>query len=374
MAKGQTATTSSTGSGKSQTNAQDLRKPGFASAPPHIPTRVKAERKSPAREIQKDGVLSDISISDDEGPSRTSRKRKLHNDESDDDYDPSTDKPRTSTSGSRKLTKSRASSVDYSPESDTEESDDDWYVGEDVAKKPTKRGAKSKSTTTKSDNADRLDDGDERIYQARITEWSRARRALREEQDRKTGREPLHRPDLPEYQQPHPTEPDLSFDDKGFKLPGDIHPVLFDYQKVGCEWLWQLHCEGVGGILGDEMGLGKTIQVVSHIAGLHYSGMLDKPVLIVATGTLMRQWAREFHDWWPALRVSILHKSGSGMLHDKDSEDPLMDGHDGVGRKPSPAAARKIVSRVFRDGMWSLEAKIKVLHTWLSLTYKQGTF
>lgn len=30
-----------------------------------------------------------------------------------------------------------------------------------------------------------------------------------------------------------------------------------------------------GGIIGDEMGLGKTIQIISFLAGLHYSGLLE---------------------------------------------------------------------------------------------------
>ena len=36
-------------------------------------------------------------------------------------------------------------------------------------------------------------------------------------------------------------------------------------------WLWELHCQQVGGILGDEMGLGKTIQIIAFLAGLSYS-------------------------------------------------------------------------------------------------------
>ena len=33
----------------------------------------------------------------------------------------------------------------------------------------------------------------------------------------------------------------------------------FYYQKVEVQWLWELYCQQVGGIIGDEMGLGKTI-------------------------------------------------------------------------------------------------------------------
>ena len=36
-------------------------------------------------------------------------------------------------------------------------------------------------------------------------------------------------------------------------------------------WLWELHKQEVGGILGDEMGLGKTIQTIAFLTGLKVS-------------------------------------------------------------------------------------------------------
>jgi DNA excision repair protein ERCC-6 len=47
----------------------------------------------------------------------------------------------------------------------------------------------------------------------------------------------------------------------GFKVPGSIWSALFGYQRTGVKWLWELHNQRAGGIIGDEMGLGKTIQV-----------------------------------------------------------------------------------------------------------------
>lgn len=47
--------------------------------------------------------------------------------------------------------------------------------------------------------------------------------------------------------------------------------LLSRYQQTGVRWLWELHCQQAGGILGDEMGLGKTIQVIAFLAGLSYS-------------------------------------------------------------------------------------------------------
>jgi DNA excision repair protein ERCC-6 len=81
------------------------------------------------------------------------------------------------------------------------------------------------------------------------------------------------------------------------------------------KWLWELHRQKVGGILGDEMGLGKTIQVIAFLSGLYYSKILGpgQPSIIVCPATVMKQWVQEFHKWWPPLRVAILHASGSGV-------------------------------------------------------------
>lgn len=35
------------------------------------------------------------------------------------------------------------------------------------------------------------------------------------------------------------------------------------------------------------------------------------PVIIVTPTTVMSQWVKEFHKWWPLFRVAILHSSGS---------------------------------------------------------------
>ena len=39
------------------------------------------------------------------------------------------------------------------------------------------------------------------------------------------------------------------------------------------KWLWELHCQQAGGIVGDEMGLGKTIQMIAFLAGLRESNL-----------------------------------------------------------------------------------------------------
>lgn len=142
----------------------------------------------------------------------------------------------------------------------------------------------------------RLDDGDERVYQERIKSWTARRRAARLKFLKENGLEedPVNA-DKPEWHIPLPNIPDLVLDG-GYKLPGDFHPSFFNYQRTGVQWLWQLYQRESGGILGDEMGMGKTVQICGFVGGLHYSGMLDKPVLIVAPGTLLKQWVMELHE------------------------------------------------------------------------------
>ena len=48
---------------------------------------------------------------------------------------------------------------------------------------------------------------------------------------------------------------DVAFDG-GYVLPGRIWDRLFGYQKTSVKWMWELHCQNVGGIIADEMGLG----------------------------------------------------------------------------------------------------------------------
>ncbi|KAK4492466.1 hypothetical protein RD792_003275 [Penstemon davidsonii] len=94
----------------------------------------------------------------------------------------------------------------------------------------------------------------------------------------------------------------------GLKIPETIFSKLFDYQKVGVQWLWELHCQGAGGIIGDEMGLGKTIQVLAFLASLHFSGQY-KSSIIICPVTLLRQWKREARKWYPGFQVELLHDS-----------------------------------------------------------------
>ena len=225
-----------------------------------------------------------------------------------------------------------------------------------------------------------LDDGNEKLYQARLQSWvarrSNARKKAKarrhpesdglnglpaqthnrqEEREEENGDNDADEDDE-EWHMPHPTIDDTDFEG-GYRIPGDIYPSLFDYQKTGVRWLWELYSQQVGGIIGDEMGLGKTIQAIAFLAGLHYSKKITKPIIVVAPATVMKQWVNEFHTWWPPFRVSILHTSGSGMIdvgRESQREEELSARlFDASRRKPlskSRKAAKRIVDRVAQEG------------------------
>ena len=44
-----------------------------------------------------------------------------------------------------------------------------------------------------------------------------------------------------------------------FSLPEKIYERLFEHQKKGVVWLYNLYKNKKGGLLGDDMGLGKTV-------------------------------------------------------------------------------------------------------------------
>lgn len=106
----------------------------------------------------------------------------------------------------------------------------------------------------------------------------------------------------------------------GLRIPENIFEQLFDYQMIGVQWLWELHCQRAGGIIGDEMGLGKTVQVIAFLGSLHFSKMY-KPSIIVCPVTLLRQWKREARKWYPSFHVELLHDSAMDSSKKKPKED-----------------------------------------------------
>ncbi|KAK3407151.1 hypothetical protein EUGRSUZ_K03253 [Eucalyptus grandis] len=144
---------------------------------------------------------------------------------------------------------------------------------------------------------------------------------------------------------------------EGLKIPESIFTNLFDYQKVGVQWLWELHCQKAGGIIGDEMGLGKTIQVLSFLGALHVSGMY-KPSIVVCPVTLLRQWKREAKKWYPKFHVEILHdssqdsyskKSKNSYESDDESEGSLNRDYEETSQSKNSKKWDPLIKRVLRS-------------------------
>ncbi|KAL2540667.1 Protein CHROMATIN REMODELING 8 [Abeliophyllum distichum] len=144
----------------------------------------------------------------------------------------------------------------------------------------------------------------------------------------------------------------------GLRIPETIFSELFDYQKVGVQWLWELHCQRAGGIIGDEMGLGKTIQVLAFLGSLHFSSMY-KPSIVICPVTLLWQWKREAMKWYPRFHVEILHDSAQEMTVRKKlsksnesnyESDELLDS-DSEGKLSSKGHKRwdSLINRVLRS-------------------------
>lgn len=206
-------------------------------------------------------------------------------------------------------------------ESDNEVLDDDYDYDdqlaeeEEIAAEEDDENEEIEEETVEDEEIRNVDDGNEPYYRKRLASWVKKRSSFRQvdnDHDKK------------EWFKPHPSISDSKLNDS-FRLPGDIYPSLFDYQKTCVQWLWELYSQKTGGIIGDEMGLGKTIQIISFLAGLHYSGLLHKPVLVVVPATVMNQWVNEFHRWWPPLRCVILHSIGSGMGNDAKISEAKME-------------------------------------------------
>ncbi|KAG7989632.1 hypothetical protein I3843_03G249000 [Carya illinoinensis] len=144
----------------------------------------------------------------------------------------------------------------------------------------------------------------------------------------------------------------------GLKIPENIFSELFDYQKVGVQWLWELHCQRAGGIIGDEMGLGKTIQVLAFLGALHFSNMY-KPTIIVCPVTLLRQWKREAQKWYPNFHVEMLHDSAQDPVNrkkqaksydsDYESEGSFESEHEGDISSRSNGKWDSLINRVLQS-------------------------
>lgn len=319
---------------------------------------------------------------------RPKKRRRLHAKKSLPGYSNGPEKIPVANADAETEVSSEGEGDDYTPELDggetaaldqldsrsDEESEDATFMNTTPPRRAGGKRKKKPLITGEKEDLTGLDDGNERLYQTRLYSWVSRRSAARAKATVRATGSSIAESDNPmdntaastetqnghnleeEWHQPHPVTPDTEFDG-GYRIPGDIYPSLFDYQKTGVQWLWELYSQKVGGIVGDEMGLGKTIQVIAFLAGIHYSKKITKPIIVVAPATVMKQWVNEFHTWWPPFRVSILHTSGSGMIdvgRESREEDELMSAAPrSIGSKPLTKAqksAKKIVDRVVQEG------------------------
>jgi len=150
------------------------------------------------------------------------------------------------------------------------------------------------------------DDGDFSCYRARLKTYARDKAKTRLANVLSDGTESKNLDELVQVE-------------GNLRIPKDIWDNLFEHQRTGVRWLWELHQLGTGGILGDEMGLGKTIQMIAFLAALRSSDVGNAhreyenlgPTVLVCPATVMHQWLLEFRKWWPPFRVAILHNTGN---------------------------------------------------------------
>ena len=103
-----------------------------------------------------------------------------------------------------------------------------------------------------------------------------------------------------------------------FELPGELAARLYDHQRDGVRWMWNLQLQSRGGILADDMGLGKTLQVAAFATGLLRS-RAAKRVLVLAPTTLLPHWGKEFVVCGLKEGVNLHKYTGGGSKSDRDA-------------------------------------------------------
>ncbi|CAK9005803.1 unnamed protein product [Durusdinium trenchii] len=108
----------------------------------------------------------------------------------------------------------------------------------------------------------------------------------------------------------------LSCGGADMKLPRLVYERLYEYQRQGAVWMWNLYQNCFGGILADEMGLGKTVQTAAFLACLKFTNQGAR-FLVVVPVTLLEQWRRELETWAQntGLAVHVMH----GAPHERGS-------------------------------------------------------
>ncbi len=100
-------------------------------------------------------------------------------------------------------------------------------------------------------------------------------------------------------------------------MPTGLQASLRPYQTDGVTWLQFLREFDLHGVLADDMGLGKTLQTITHLLLEKQSGRADRPSLVVAPTSVVRNWVREMKKFAPDLKVLLLHGSERKSLFKK---------------------------------------------------------
>ncbi|GMM50652.1 hypothetical protein DASB73_016100 [Starmerella bacillaris] len=88
--------------------------------------------------------------------------------------------------------------------------------------------------------------------------------------------------------------------------PGFLNGTLRPYQVDGLNWLISLYTNRINGIFADEMGLGKTFQCISFLGYLRHIVGISGPHLVIVPKSTVQNWAREFAQWTPEVKVCVL--------------------------------------------------------------------
>ena len=114
-----------------------------------------------------------------------------------------------------------------------------------------------------------------------------------------------------------------------FELAGDLAARLYDHQRDGVRWMWNLQLQNRGGILADDMGLGKTLQVAAFASGLLRS-KAAKRFLVLAPTTLLPHWHKEFIVAGLTDGVNLHKFAGGGSKAERDRALSRVETHGGV--------------------------------------------
>lgn len=85
----------------------------------------------------------------------------------------------------------------------------------------------------------------------------------------------------------------------GLSLPTGLRPS----QVIGATFLYASE----RAILGDDRGTGKTIEAIAALSAFEHPARPRLPALIIATNSMLFQWAVEFEKWAPEFDVRVVH-------------------------------------------------------------------